>query len=171
MYELRIPRARVACLIGKKGETKRLIERSTKTRLRVSSEGDVQIDGEGYNGYICETVVKAVGRGFNPLVALQLLQENYALEIIEIKDVAGNKPHKLTRIRSRLIGERGKARRIIERLTRCHVCVYGKTVSIIGEYEPLNVAFRGLQKLLHGSPHGHVYGFLEREMRKVRIPH
>ena len=169
MYELNIPKARVACLIGKNGETRKLIERSTQTRLRVSSEGYIQIDGGGYEGYVCEMVVKAIGRGFNPLIALQLVQDNYALEIIEIKEVAGNKPHKLVRIKSRLIGERGKARRVIERLTHCNVCVYGKTVSIIGEYDKLNVAFRGIQKLLHGSPHGHVFGFLEKEMKKMRV--
>ena len=72
------------------------------------------------------------------------------------------------RIKSRLIGSGGKAREIIERLTSCNLCIYGKTVSIIGEFDKLNIAFRGVEKLLLGSPHGNVYGFLEREMKKLK---
>ena len=72
------------------------------------------------------------------------------------------------RIKSRLIGKNGKARRVIERLTRCDICIYGKTVSLIGEFGELDVAFRGVEKILVGSPHGNVYSFLEKEMRKLR---
>ena len=168
MYEVKIPQARVACLIGKEGTMKKVIERSTNTRLRVSAEGDVLIEGESYDGYLCENVVRAIGRGFNPIIALQLVQENYALEIIEIKEVIGNKPQHLIRIRSRLIGQRGRARRVLERLTRCHICIYGKTVSLIGTYEHVSIATRGVKKLLHGSSHGNVYGFLERGMKKLK---
>ena len=44
MYEeeLKIPKDRVAVLIGKKGETKRAIQSRTKTKIRVSKEGDVE---------------------------------------------------------------------------------------------------------------------------------
>ena len=38
-YELKIPKERIAVLIGKKGETKRVIERTTKTKLKVSRNG------------------------------------------------------------------------------------------------------------------------------------
>ena len=168
MYEVKIPQARVACLIGKEGTMKKVIERSTNTRLRVSAEGDVLIEGESYDGYLCENVVRAIGRGFNPIIALQLVQENYALEIIEIKEFIGNKPQHLIRIRSRLIGQRGRARRVLERLTRCHICIYGKTVSLIGTYEHVSIATWGGNKLLPGSSHGNVYGFLERGMTKLK---
>lgn len=168
MYELKIPKGRVGSLIGKKGETKKIIERSTKTRIKISKEGDVDIEGEGFDCYICERIVKAIGRGFNPMIALNLLQENYGLEVMDIKDFTGKSKKKLVRTKSRLIGSEGRARWVIEKLTGCDVCVYGKTISIIGEFDKLNVAFRGIQKLLSGSPHGNVYGFLEREMRRLR---
>lgn len=168
MHELKIPKLRVACLIGKKGETKRIIERSTKTKVKISSEGDVEIEGESYGEYICEKIVKAVGRGFNPDIALNLVREGYGLEIIDIKDYVGKSKNKLIRLKARLIGSEGKARKIIERLTDCSLCVYGKTISIIGEVEKLNIALRGIQKLLQGSMHGNVFAFLEREMKKLK---
>ena len=168
MYEIKIPKARVACLIGRKGVTKKVIENSTKTKLRISKEGDVEIYGDGYDGYICEKIVRAVGRGFNPIIALNLVQEDYSLVVLDIKDFTGKSKSKFMRIKSRLIGSKGKARKVIEKLTECSFCVYGKTASLIGEFDKLNVAFKGVEKLLMGSPHGNVYSFLEREMRKIR---
>ena len=45
-YDIKIPKERVAVLIGKKGETKRLIENETATKIEVDSqEGDVTISG------------------------------------------------------------------------------------------------------------------------------
>ena len=168
MYLLKIPKSRVGCLIGKKGITKRLIEKNTKSSIRVNKEGEVEINGEGYEGYICEKIVKAIGRGFNPEVALNLMQENYGFEVIDIRDYSGKSKKKFYRIKSRLIGEGGRSRRVIERLTNCNICIFGKTASLIGEFENLSIALKGVEKLLRGSPHGSVYGFLEREIKKVR---
>ena len=151
-----------------KGETKQIIERSTSTLLKISSEGDVEIVGEGYEAFICEKIIRAIGRGFNPYTALRLLHEDCSLIVIDLKDFSGKSKNKLLRIKSRLIGKRGKARRVIERLTDCSLCVYGKTVALIGEFNELDIAFRGVEKLILGSPHGNVYGYLEREMRKLK---
>ncbi len=167
-YELKIPKLRVGCLIGKKGEVKRIIERSTKTKIKITSEGDVEIYGESLDGFICENIVKAIGRGFNPHIALNLIHDDYGMEIIDLRHIVGNNRKKLKRVKSRLIGTRGKARDIIEKLTQCYVSIYGRTVSIIGVHEKLSVAFRGIEKLLHGSPHGFVYAYLGREMKKLR---
>ena len=168
MYEVKIPKVRVGCLIGKNGVVKKLIERSTKTKLKISSDGDVEIYGEGFGGFVCEKIVKAIGRGFNPDIALQLVRDDYGMEIIELKQIAGRNKNKFFRIKARVIGARGKSRHVIEQLTDCSLSVYGKTVALIGEHDKLNVAFRGVEKLLHGSPHGPVYAYLEREMKKLK---
>ncbi|MEK6934430.1 MAG: KH domain-containing protein [Nanoarchaeota archaeon] len=168
MYELKIPKARVAVLIGKKGETKRLIERSVKCKLDISKEGDVIIYGEGLEGYISEKIVKAIGRGFNPLVALNLINEAYILEVIDIRDFCGSNVKKFKRIKARVIGSKGKARKIIERLTGCDFVIYGRTASLIGKSDVIHIAREGVEKLLAGSPHGNVYGFLENEMKKLK---
>lgn len=166
MEELSISKARVAVLIGVKGTTKRKIERETKTRLKIFKEGDVEIDGESLNCFVTEKIVRAIGRGFNPVVALKLKDDDYILEIINITDYTGKSAKKLTRIKARLIGTRGKARKVIEKLTSTKIVIYGKTVSIIGKVEDVENAVAGVKYLLEGAPHGNVYKFLEEAIKK-----
>ena len=62
MYELRIPKERVAVLIGKNGEAKKDLEENTKTQIKVDSrEGDVFISGKDALGlYTARELVKAI---------------------------------------------------------------------------------------------------------------
>ncbi len=160
--ELKIPRDRVAVLIGKKGATKKAIERRTRTRIEVTREGDVFISGqESLDVFNTSPVIKAIGRGFNPEIARRLLNENYVFEIINIQDYSKKSKKKFVRIKARLIGTKGKAWKVLEKLTMTDISVYGKTVSIIGKVEDVTVAKGAIEKLLKGSPHGNVYKFIE----------
>ncbi len=169
VYDLRIPKERVAVLIGKKGETKRAIEHETKTKLQVNSEeGEIKITGkDALLLYLAREIIRAIGRGFNPEIARQLLKSDYAFEIISIQDYAKTQ-NDLERLRGRVIGEGGKSRRVIEELTKTTICVYGKTVGIIGSAETITDARRAVESLLSGSPHPHVYRWLERRKRERR---
>src|SRR3989344_5842397 len=104
-YEIKIPEERVAVLIGKKGETKRQLEKELKIKLKIDSdEGDVILTGEdGLNLYTAKEIVQAVARGFNPEIALKLLHPDYTFELIKIEDFARNK-HDFDRLRGRIIG-------------------------------------------------------------------
>jgi len=168
-YELRIPRERVAVLIGKRGEIKRSLQKETKTKLVVNSqEGEVWITGrDALLLYLAREIIRAIGRGFNPDVARQLLKQDYSLEIISIAEhVRGT--NDLKRLRGRVIGEGGKSRRTIEELTETSICVYGKTAGIIGPAENLPDAHKAIERLLTGSPHAHVYKWLERRRKERR---
>ena len=159
--ELKIPKKRVAVLIGKKGETKRLLARKTKTKISVSKEGDVIISSENnVNSFNTVPIVTAVGRGFNPEIALLLLDENFIFELISIKDFSRNEKD-MERIRSRVIGTNGKAREMLEKMTNVSISIYGKTIGIIGKLENVDLARRAIEKLLGGAPHGNVYKFIE----------
>ena len=72
------------------------------------------------------------------------------------------------RLKGRVIGEQGKARRTIENLTETDISVYGKTVSIIGEIEHVSVAKRAILSLLSGSPHSRVYSWLEKKRKEMK---
>ena len=164
MFEslIRIPKDRVAVLIGVKGSVKKSIEKRTGTRVAISKEGEVVISCEdNLKVYITTSIVKAIGRGFNPIVALSLWNEKNAFEIINIRDFAGKSEKKLQRIKSRLIGTKGKARTIIEKNTNTCIRVYGRTVGIIGKVEDVQVAKKALEKLIRGAPHGNVYMFID----------
>ncbi len=168
-YELRVPKERVAVLIGTKGETKRALEHETKTKIQVhSEEGEIRITGnDALLLYLAREIIRAIGRGFNPDVARQLLKQDYAFEIVPIVDYARN-PGDLPRLRGRVIGEGGKARRVIEDLTSTTVCVFGKTVGVIGPAENISDARRAVESLLAGSPHAHVYKWLEKRKKQRR---
>jgi len=169
-YELRIPKDRIAVLIGKKGETKKRIEEETKTEIKIDSkEGDVFVAGEDALGlFTAREVIQAIGRGFNPDIALLLLKSDYALEIIDIKDFTGKSKTTTIRLKGRVIGEGGKSRKTIEDLTECYISVYGKTIAIIGEPDNVAAARKAAEDLLKGSPHGNVYKYLEKRRRLMK---
>ena len=163
VYNLRIPKERVAILIGKKGETKKELEKQTKTRIIVDSkEGDIIIEGNDALGlYTVREVIKAVGRGFNPELAKQLLKQDFISEYVYIPDFIKSR-NQYRRVRSRIIGTEGKARKTIEKLTNTYICVYGKTVAIIGKSDEALRAKKAVEALLRGAPHSHAYHDLEK---------
>lgn len=165
MYQqqLKISKERVAVLIGKKAVTKKKIEKATKTELTIDSkEGEVIITGsDSVLVYITKSIIQAIGRGFNPDIALTLLNEDNCLEIIEIKEFANTKK-KLIRLKCRVIGTKGKARSTIETLTNTSIVIYGKTISIIGKVENTIIARQAFEMLLRGAPHGNVYKWIEK---------
>lgn len=170
-YELRIPKDRIAVLIGKKGEMKKQIEEETKTKIRIDSkDGDVFIAGEDALGlFNAREVIKAISRGFNPEIANLLLKGDYIFESIELKGFAGKSKNTSIRLKGRVIGEGGKSRKTIEELTECFISVYGKTISIIGEPENVTAARKAVEDLLKGSPHGNVYKYLEKRRRMMKL--
>lgn len=168
MYELKIPEERVAALIGKEGKTKHQIEEETNCKLDISPEGDIVITGdEGLLIYTAQEIVRAVARGFNPKTALLLLKPDYALEIIDMKEVAGKSKNTLQRLKGRIIGTEGKARAEIEHLTDTYISIYGKTIAIIGETSQVSLARQAVSMLLSGSMHKTVFQFLERKRKEI----
>ena len=152
---VKIPEERLPVLIGTKGSTKRVIARATKTKITVDEE--VVIEGESLDVMTAENIVRAIGRGFSPIKAKALLDENNTLEMRDLP-----KDERTTRrIRSRLIGTNGKCRRNIERLTNTRISVYGKTVAIIGPYNGVAFAMDAVNRIIKGIPHRSVYEFLE----------
>jgi len=166
MEQLKIPKDRISVLIGKKGFTKRKIQKITSTILRINSEeGDVFIEGESLDVFNCLNIIRAISRGFNPEIALKLLDDDYSFEMIDIEEFSRNK-RDLIRIKSRLIGTEGRARKHLEELTNTSIVVYGKTVCIIGRIDDVLIARHGIINLLQGSKHGNVYLYIEKQKSK-----
>lgn len=159
--ELRIPKERVAVLIGKKGSTKKQLEKATNTKIFVdSNDSKVSVVGESLDVYNARLIIQAIARGFNPDVAKQLCNENTHLEVINIKDFSGKSKKKMFRLKSRVIGSEGKAWKSIERLTDVCISVYGKTICIIGKVDNVLLAREAIENILKGAPHGPVYNWV-----------
>lgn len=169
-YDLKVPKERVAVLIGKEGSVKKKIEEATHSKLRIDSkEGDVFIIGTDSIGlYEAREVVRAIARGFNPDIACLLLKQDYMLDTLDLRDYAPTKNAQI-RLKGRVIGSEGKSRRVIEELTETHISVYGKTIGIIGEITNVGLAKAAIEKLLEGGMHAGIYKELERKRRDLRL--
>jgi ribosomal RNA assembly protein len=163
---LKIPKERIAVLIGTKGETKEELEEDSNCSINIdSNEGEVFIKGsDSIKLFTLKEVIRAIARGFNPETAKLLLKQDYSLEIISLNDFNTHKSHQ-HRLKGRVIGRNGKSRESIEQLTDCFISVFGKTVAIIGEITKVPLAKKAVESLLMGSMHGSVYKWLEKHRR------
>lgn len=170
---VRVPLERIGAVIGKEGATKKSLEREFGIKLGVDSrEGLVTVKSdstEGGDPFVAVRVIEAIGRGFSPKRAKLLLEEGAAFEVIDLRDFAGRSANSLDRIRGRVIGLKGKSRRVIEELTRCHLSVYGRTVAIIGEASEVRLASEAVRKLASGSQHRTVYNELQKARTKRKM--
>ncbi len=149
--ELSIPKNRISVLIGTNGKIKKTVESNTNTKMSINDH--IRIKGNALDVLNAENIIKAIGRGFSPENAIELLDEEKTLRIIHLSSSRAS----LRRIRSRIIGTYGKAKHNIERLTHTKISVYGKTISIIGNYNDVEKAVNAVEKLIAGAQHKSVY--------------
>ncbi|TFG19902.1 MAG: RNA-processing protein [Promethearchaeota archaeon] len=166
---MKIGKGRIAVLIGKNGETKNLIEKTLGVRIEISSKtGECQIIPEvkspnynPINSLTAQKIINAINRGFNPEKALRLLEEDFEFDMFNLYNILGKSEKRIKRMKGRIIGRNGEMRKAIERFTQSYLSVYGKTVSIISNYENLTIARKAISMLLNGIPHHTVLRFLE----------
>ncbi len=163
LKKLLIPKERIAVIIGSRGIVKRDIEKKTKTKITI--QDDIEIEGESLDVLTAENIITAIGRGFSPFNAFELLEEENTLMIIELP----RDQKALKRVRSRLIGTRGKTRKNVEEYTKTAISIYGKTAAVIGTYENAEFARVALQKLIKGFTHKSVYKFLEEQQKRNKL--
>ena len=168
-YNLRVPKDRIAVMIGVKGKVKKELEELTASKINVDSgEGEVSMSGsDSLKLFTLKEVIRSISRGFNPDIAMLLLKQDYVLEVISLNEYTPDKNHQ-QRLKGRVIGTDGKSRGIIEGLTDTYICVYGKTISIIGSSLAVMQTRRAIELLLKGSMHSTVFRILEKYKRDLR---
>ena len=172
----RIPKDRIAVLIGKRGSTRKMIEEACGASLHIeSNSGDVSViwpEGEVIDPVIkmkLPDVIFAIGRGLAPKRAVQLMEDEMFLRMYDIREWVGRQPNQTRRMRSRLIGTNGRIRSLIEELTGTEMAIYGSTVLVIGDQESLALATPAIEGILQGSEHGTVLFGLEQDRKRQRI--
>jgi ribosomal RNA assembly protein len=172
---VRVPLERVGALVGKDGSVKGEIERRCGVTLeidgktgetRISYEPDALLEA---NPFKAHDIVSAIARGFSPQRAFSLLQEDRMLTLIDLREYAGKSENALVRIKSRIIGTEGKARKIIEELTQSEISIYGHTVAIIGEPDESKIAQEAIDKLAKGGTHKSAYELLQKYRTKRKL--
>ncbi len=173
---MKVGKKRIAVLIGNQGETKKEIENKLGVRIDLDSktgncEVFPEIEHKNYsplNVYTAQKIINAISRGFNPIKAMKLLEETVDLEVINLISILGKSDKRMTRIKGRLIGRNGEMRKAIERATESFISVFGKTVSIIADYEDLKVARKAVKMLINGIPHHVVLKFLDQKHQEKK---
>lgn len=171
---IRIPADRIGALIGRSGGTKKRIEDACGVRVTVDSRsGEVLVEADGddivsIQPFKATEIVTAIGRGFSEENAMLLMNDAHRLHIMDLREYTGKSGAALERIRGRIIGEDGRARRNIEQLGHSRISVYGKTVSIIGEEHRLRTVVAAVNSILAGGMHSAAYGKLEAANRREK---
>lgn len=171
---VRVPPERLGALIGPDGRVKLEIMRLTGTVMSIDSEnGMVIIEPEAdgvppVNLMKAADIVRAIALGFPPDKAMRLAGEDQVLVVVDLKQLVGDSPNHLKRIKGRIIGEGGRARRTIEEMTGTYIHVGEHHVAIIGDYERAMAAKTAVEMLAEGRMHSTVYRHLERLLREIR---
>ena len=155
---IKIPEIRKNQLKKNKKERKRL-EDFTNTKVEIGD--DISIEGESFNIYQTKQILKAFGRGFKMDDALNLLEDEYGLEIINLMDFCKTN-ERLKTLKGRIIGTEGKTKIYIEKYCDVKLSVFGKTISIIGRWDKINIAKEAVMKIISGSSHQTLYRWLEK---------
>jgi ribosomal RNA assembly protein len=169
-----IPRDRIGVLVGPKGSVKSVIEQKLFVDLKIDSDsGDVDIgvkpDSPDPSAALrAKDMVLAIGRGFSPLRAFSLFNEDMTFDIVDLHDYFGKNEAEIKRVDGRIIGREGKSRRNLEQLTGTLISVSGHTVSIIGTFESVSTAKDALEKLIEGRQHNTVYKFLRKKRSQTK---
>lgn len=174
-HSIKIPKERIGALIGKRGKVKQQIEKRCGVTIEIDSDsGDATVTTskpvEQMEAFRAIEVITAISRGFSPERAYHLFEdEEIMFQQLDLHEYAGKSPSTLARIRGRIIGEGGKARRMIEELTGSYISVYGHTVAFIGNYREVKLATDAIMMLAKGSMHKSVYSMLQGVKRKEKL--
>lgn len=157
MERVFIPKARIVRLSAKRELLEKLEHYSECKLILNNDENCIDLMGkDALSEYIAKDIVFAYGRGFDPYIAAKLKNDEYYLKVIDIRDYTRNSG-RIKRIKSRLIGARGKAKLNMEDISSGYISIYGDTISIIGTTEQIRVAQIAAETIIKGGSHKLAY--------------
>ena len=174
-HTIKIPRERIGVLIGKGGKVKQQIEKRCGVLIEIDSDtGDTMIMSNKSAGpleaFRALEAITAISRGFSPERAYRLFDDNELIfQQIDLYYYTGKSQNALERIKGRIIGQGGKARRMIEELSGASISIYGHTVCLIGNFREIKLATDAIVMLMKGSMHKTVYRMLQDAKRKDKM--
>ena len=170
----RVPKNRIAVLIGKGGQTRKMLEEISGAELDIDSQtGEVMAEWKEEPDPVVRMkmpdVVLAIGRGLAPSRAIQLIQDDVFLRMYDIREWVGRQPNQTRRMRSRLIGRNGRIRSLIEEISNCEMAIHGSTVLVIGDRDGIALAGPAIEGILRGSEHSTILHGLEQDRKRMRM--
>lgn len=171
---LHIPEERIPVVIGNKGKTKNQICKKCNVKIEIESDtGRITIfstskNFDEYGALKARDIVNAISTGFSPERAFRILDEESLFQVLDLRNFTTS-ANSTNRIKGRIIGEKGKARRNLEELTNTFISIYGHTIALIGNYEETKLAIDALMLLINGRSHKTVYEMLYQAKRRSKV--
>ncbi|MCS7105135.1 MAG: KH domain-containing protein [Thermofilaceae archaeon] len=167
---------RLGFIIGKGGQGITALEETFNVKIEVDSKTSTVYVSPGENATPFEVMrakqaIEALSLGFRLEDVLSLSEDEWCLEIVDLNELARNLDD-LRRIKARIIGEEGKARKNLEQMSGVKIVVGDKMVGLLGECGNVNVARKAVLMLARGRTHGSVYGYLRaagRELKRKKL--
>jgi len=133
-----------------------------KVKIKISfGKSNVTIRGNEFDEFLVEKIISAVDFGFDVEDALLLINKDFVLEFIDIKEHTRRK--NLKDVRARVIGTHGKARKTIEKLTGAVLVIHDNDIGVIVDSVHLDAVIQALESLIRGAKHGNVFSYLEKQ--------
>lgn len=171
---IHIPEDRISVVIGNKGKTKNEICKRCNVNIEIESEtGEITITStsknfDQYGALKARDIISAISSGFSPERAFRILDEETLIQILDLRNFTSSS-NSTNRIKGRIIGEKGKARKNLEELTNTFISVYGHIIGLIGNYEETKLAADAVMLLINGRSHKTVYEMLYQAKRRSKI--
>lgn len=121
----------------------------------------IKIKGNELNEFLTEQIIIAIDFGFDLDDALLLLNQDFLLKFIDIKE--HTKRHNLKDVRARVIGRNGKAKKTIEYLTGSVIVIKENKVGVIVDNSHLDTTTQAITSLIQGSKHSNIFSYLEKQ--------
>ena len=169
---IRIPIDRVGSVVGKSGRTKLWIEEKCYVNLDIDSRsGEIHIstDDKISNPLLAVDLIQSIAHGFSKVRASNLFDEDKFLSIIDLTQYYKKSSHSISRIKSRVIGQNGKARQVMEELSDTNISVYGHSISIIGSFEQIKLVENAINLLISGAQQKTVYALLQKSRAPAKL--
>lgn len=132
-----------------------------KLDVKITNRGkEIYFEGNPEEEYVAERVIEALDFGFPFSTAMLIKEEDFLFEVINLKEHSVSK--NFSRIRGRIIGQKGKCLKTLSGLTNCYFELKDNTIGIIGGADEIKNAQDAVISIIKGTKHGNVYAYLEK---------
>jgi len=173
MWFFGVPPEKARDVLRRGGRTRRLIEERFNVSLAIDDEtGSVSVkygSEKAAEAYLAVTkIMAAISAGFDERAIRDMIEKDLSFVVLDLEEIVGSSRPTLTRVKGRIIGERGRARQKVEEVTGCAVSIYENKVGVLGPQETIDVAREAVERLSKGFQHQSVYRFLDSRMRVLK---
>jgi ribosomal RNA assembly protein len=163
---IKVPMERIKVFKEDDSKIIKTVEEKCNVKIEIDTDGEVSMSGDPTDLFFAKDVVKAIARGFSPNEALKLTIQDYNFTLINLKEEFSSE-NAITRLKGRVIGEKGKVKSEIEASTECNLSIYGSTIGIIGKIDTISYATEAVNMILDGAPISTVTNYLAKAKREI----